>query len=296
MKLTTFLNYLEYERRYSKHTIAAYQRDLNQFITYIGEQYDLTEWTSVQSRHLRSWVVLLMQQGLSATSIHRKISSLKTYHKFLLTSQVINHQSFPTVLLPKKKERLPAFVEKGQLSKLESKVVFPEGFEGLRDYLILEILYVTGMRRSELIALEWQAVDWENNYFRVMGKGNKLRLIPFGKELKATLERYQQLVKETFGEQTGAQILRTNKGKPMYPKFVYNKVKQYLSLVTTAPKKSPHVLRHSFATHLANNGADLNAIKELLGHASLAATQIYTHNSIEQLKKVYEQAHPKAKK
>lgn len=296
MELTAFLNYLEYERRYSKHTVKAYKRDLTQFSSYLQAQYELEEWSNLKSIHLRSWVVSLMQQELSATSIHRKVSSLKTYHKFLLTTQRISKMSFPQVLLPKKSERLPAFVEKAQLHQLQTKVVFPEGFSGLRDYLILEILYITGMRRSEVIDLKWEDVDFENQHFRIVGKGNKVRLIPFGKHLGATLLNYQILLKDTFPENQATTILLTDKGQPMYPKFVYNKVKHYLSLITTAAKKSPHVLRHSFATHLANNGADLNAIKELLGHASLAATQVYTHNSIEQLKKVYEQAHPKAKK
>lgn len=295
MDLPAFFNYLEYEKRYSKHTITAYQRDLQQFISYIEVQYDLADWTKLKSLHLRSWVVELMQQNLSATSIHRKVSSLKTYHKFLLQTQRIVTMSFPSVLLPKKSERLPAFVEKGQLAKLQTTIVFPEGFQGLRDYLILEILYVTGIRRSELIGLKWAYVEWENRHFRITGKGNKVRLIPFSTELRQTLQMYRELLNETFQQQEDI-ILLTDKGKPMYPKFVYNKVKHYLSLITTAQKRSPHVLRHSFATHLADNGADLNAIKELLGHASLAATQVYTHNSIEQLKKVYEQAHPKAKK
>lgn len=295
-ELTAFLNYLEHERRYSKHTIIAYKRDLVQFKMYLQEQYELSSWDQLKSMHLRSWVVTLMQQELSATSIHRKVSTLKTYHKFLLQTQAISRMSFPQVLLPKKSERLPAFVEENQLDKLQTSIVFPEGFSGLRDYLILEILYVTGMRRSELIGLNWLAVNLEGRHFRIKGKGNKVRLVPFGGGLKETLLNYQTILEETFPEREGDVILVTDKGKPMYPKFVYNKVKHYLSLITTAKKKSPHVLRHSFATHLANNGADLNAIKELLGHANLAATQVYTHNSIEQLKKVYEQAHPKAKK
>lgn len=296
MELTAFLNYLEHERRYSKHTITAYKRDLTQFITYLQEQYELEEWSKLKSLHLRSWVVSLMQGELSATSIHRKVSSLKTYHKFLLITQGISKMSFPLVLLPKKAERLPAFVEKNQLNKLQTKIVFSDGFSGLRDYLILEILYSTGMRRSELIGLKWADVDFENQHCRIKGKGNKVRLVPFVKALKGTLLTYKILLEETFLENEEGLILLTDKGQAMYPKFVYNKVTHYLSLVTTSKKKSPHVLRHSFATHLANNGADLNAIKELLGHASLAATQVYTHNSIEQLKKVYEQAHPKAKK
>ena len=296
MDLTTFNNYLEHEKRYSKHTITAYKNDIEQFYGFLAKQFELSDWSKIKSLHLRSWVVALMQQNLNATSIHRKISSLKTYHKFLLLRKRIPTLTFPQVLLPKKAERLPVYVEETRMAKLQTDIVFEDGYSGLRDYLLLEILYATGMRRSELIALDWQGIDLQSATMRVVGKGNKTRLIPFSKELKNTLINYKKLQKDTFKNLTNDLVLLTDKGKPMYPKFVYNKVKRYLSLVTTAKKRSPHVLRHSFATHLSNNGADLNAIKELLGHANLAATQVYTHNSIEQLKKVYQQAHPKAKK
>ncbi len=296
MDLTSFNNYLEHEKRYSKHTITAYKNDIEQFYEFLAKQFELSDWSKIKSLHLRSWVVSLMQQNLNATSIHRKISSLKTYHKFLLLRKRIPTLTFPQVLLPKKAERLPEYVEETRMAKLQTDIVFEEGYSGLRDYLLLEILYATGMRRSELIALDWQSVELQTATMRVVGKGNKTRLIPFSKELKNTLINYKKLQKDTFKNLTNDLVLLTDKGKPMYPKFVYNKVKRYLSLVTTAKKRSPHVLRHSFATHLSNNGADLNAIKELLGHANLAATQVYTHNSIEQLKKVYQQAHPKAKK
>lgn len=296
MDLTSFNNYLEHEKRYSKHTITAYKNDIEQFYEFLAKQFELSDWSKIKSLHLRSWVVSLMQQNLNATSIHRKISSLKTYHKFLLLRKRIPTLTFPQVLLPKKAERLPEYVEETRMAKLQTDIVFEDGYSGLRDYLLLEILYATGMRRSELIALDWQSVELQTATMRVVGKGNKTRLIPFSKELKNTLINYKKLQKDTFKNLTNDLVLLTDKGKPMYPKFVYNKVKRYLSLVTTAKKRSPHVLRHSFATHLSNNGADLNAIKELLGHANLAATQVYTHNSIEQLKKVYQQAHPKAKK
>ncbi len=296
MDLTSFNNYLEHEKRYSKHTITAYKNDIEQFYEFLAKQFELSDWSKIKSLHLRSWVVSLMQQNLNATSIHRKISSLKTYHKFLLLRKRIPTLTFPQVLLPKKAERLPEYVEETRMAKLQTDIVFEDGYSGLRDYLLLEILYATGMRRSELIALDWQSVELQSATMRVVGKGNKMRLIPFSKELKNTLINYKKLQKDTFKNLTNDLVLLTDKGKPMYPKFVYNKVKRYLSLVTTAKKRSPHVLRHSFATHLSNNGADLNAIKELLGHANLAATQVYTHNSIEQLKKVYQQAHPKAKK
>lgn len=298
MSLSTFLHYLQYERRYSKHTIAAYKRDLEQFqlrfedIPILEPSY----WQQLRSRDLRAWVVDLMRADHKPSSIHRKASSLKAYHQFLVQSKKIEPIAFPEVLLPKKSERLPAMVEEQHLERWEDASLFPEGFAGLRDYVLLELLYGTGMRRGELIALPWSAIDLQAKRLMVKGKGNKTRQIPFGTTLQQLLEQYKKEQADVFPEAETDRVMLTDKGQPMYPKFVYNKVKHYLSLVTTAEKKSPHVLRHSFATHLANHGADLNAIKELLGHASLASTQVYTHNSIEQLKKVYEQAHPKAKK
>jgi len=294
MQLEAFSHYLKYEKRYSVHTCAAYIKDIEQFAEYLTNHYELNVWQDVESIHLRSWVVHLMQANRSASTIHRKVSSLKTYHKFLLRTNEKLSKTFPKVLLPKKKERLPAYVEQKQLQQFQTKITFTDDFEGVRDYLLLEILYTTGIRRSELIHLRWEDVDWNQKTLRVLGKGSKVRLIPIGQNLLNTLTAYQQEVEDNQMADR-EWVLLTNKGNKMYPKFVYNKVKKYLSLVTTAQKKSPHVLRHSFATHLANNGADLNAIKELLGHANLAATQVYTHNSIEQLKQIYEQAHPKAK-
>jgi integrase/recombinase XerC len=310
MEITAFLNYLKYEKRYSKHTIAAYQCDLEQFFAFLRDKYDtITTWQEIflqyennpktnpkPSTLIRSWLVSIMQKGAVASSLHRKVSTLRTYHKFLCQTKVLKELPFPSITLPKKKERLPVFVEAKALENLEEKIAFPAGFVGLRDFLILELLYYTGMRRSELLGLTWQQVNWKAQQIVVLGKGGKTRLLPISKELIIALEAYQKLVDETFGAIEEAVILLTDKGKPLYPKFVYNKVKHYLSIITTIKKRSPHVLRHSFATHLANNGADLNAIKELLGHSSLAATQIYTHNSIEHLKQVYQQAHPKAQK
>ena len=296
METTAFINYLTYEKRYSEHTIAAYQRDLKQFSDFLNRTYSLTTWEEVNAMVLRSWLVELMQGKMSPTSIHRKVSSLKTYHRFLCRTKAIEERPFPPIPLPKKKERLPSFVEASALESLSDKISFPAGFAGVRDYLLLELLYGTGMRRSELMALTWQQVNWQKHQISIVGKGGKARLLPLGKGLMEDLKTYQELVAQTFETIEEKHILLTDKGKPVYAKFVYNKVQRYLSLLTTLEKRSPHVLRHSFATHLANNGADLNAIKELLGHSSLAATQIYTHNSIEHLKKVYQQAHPKAKK
>lgn len=294
MTLNAFAKYLKFERRYSEHTITAYINDIGQFFDFTKYNFEIYDWKEVKSIHLRSWVVQLMKENINASSIHRKVSSLKTFHKFLLITKYVVGKSFPHVLLPKKSERLPAYVEEQQLNKIQTEIQFPEGYEGMRDYLLMEILYITGIRRTELIHLKWDDIDFHSKTFKVLGKGNKTRLIPVSNELMADLNNFKSIAKETF-EQNHTFVLLTNKGKQMYPKFVYNTVNKYLSILTTAKKKSPHVLRHSFATHLSNNGADLNAIKELLGHANLAATQIYTHNSIEQLKKVYDQAHPRAK-
>ena len=200
------------------------------------------------------------------------------------------------VIAPKTGKRLPVVVNAIQLETLFEDIIFPSGFAGIRDRLMLELLYQTGMRRSELIGLEWTRMDMAQRQFKVLGKGNKERLIPFGAALEDRINAYRKALEETFGGLPAKEIIVSDKGTRLYPKFVYNKVKHYLSMVTTVEQRSPHVLRHSFATHLSENGADLNAIKSLLGHSNLAATQIYTHSSVEKLKKVYQQAHPKAKK
>jgi integrase/recombinase XerC len=296
MLLNSFLQYIQYEKRYSAHTVQSYKTDLKQFAQFIKEQYDLGEYIEVQSTELRSWVVNLLQAGLAPSSIHRKISSLKSFYKFLRQRGHIKHDPLLNVYLPKKGERLPTVVEESRMDNLFERVKFPEGFEGLRDRLLIDLLYSTGMRRSELITLTWEDVDYANHSLRIRGKGNKMRIVPLLIPLEKFLLDYQSHFQEIFPEIDHPYVLVTDRGKVMYPKFVYNKVKKYLSTITTATKRGPHVLRHSFATHLSNHGAELNAIKDLLGHSSLASTQIYTHTSIENLKKVYAKAHPKAKK
>ena len=296
MEFEHFLNYLTYERRYSKHTVTAYKNDLQQFSTFLETQ-DCFTWESVNSDHLRSWVVSLMQSNFQPGSIHRKISSLKSFHKFLTAGQYIPERSFPQVLLPKKVKTLPSFLQETQVSKLQDPLNFSNDFNGERNRMILLLLYQTGMRRSELISLTDQSIDPHRKVIRILGKGNKERLAPISNSILEQIDTYKQLRKAYFGEDFIApSLLLTNKGKTMYPKYVYKKVKDYVSLVTTMKKKSPHILRHSFATHLADKGADLNAIKSLLGHSSLASTQVYTHTSIAALKEAYAQAHPKAKK
>jgi integrase/recombinase XerC len=294
--ISDFIKHLQFEKRYSSNTYESYQNDLEQFQSFLAVRYDLSDLKAVQTLHIRSWVVSLIQQKLSASSIHRKASSLKSFYKFLRQRNHIQHNPLNGVVLPKKGERLPVFVESQKLEQLFDHTTFPEGLEGQRDFLLMDFLYTTGMRRSELINLCWKDVDFSNHCIRVLGKGNKMRIIPLLPHLEKKLTEYRAAVQREFPELMINNILITDKGEMLYPKFVYNKVKLYLSAVTTIKKKSPHVLRHSFATHLTNNGAELNAIKDLLGHSSLASTQVYTHTSIENLKKVYEAAHPKAKK
>ncbi len=294
-KFKSFLQYLELEKRYASHTIQAYRNDLEQFGLYIRTTYTITSMEDAQHMHIRSWIVSMLESGMNTTSVNRKLSTLKTYYKFALKRNWITINPMNKVVMPKNGKRLPAFVTNKSMALLFQNVDFGEGFPGLRNRLILETLYATGMRRAELIGLTLQDVDMHHCRFRVMGKGSKERMIPFSNHLKKLLEQYIALRHETFPS-TSNDLFLTDKGNSLYPKFVYNTVKRYLSQVTSQAQRSPHVLRHTFATHLTENGADLNAIKEILGHSSLASTQVYTHNSIEKLKKVYEQAHPKAKR
>lgn len=296
MDYTVFIKYLELEKRFSKHTVVAYQTDLDQFYKYFQDTYSLASISEVRHFHVRAWVVELMQNKITPRSINRKLSTLKTYFKFLKKRKKITENPMLKVIAPKVGKRLPVVVKEVELSTLFEKINFGEGYGAVRDEMIMELLYATGMRKSELIQLTPNHIDFHNRQIKVLGKGNKERLIPFAKPLADRLKNYLDVREDEFGLGELASLFVTNKGKAMYPKFVYNLVKKYLSQVTTVEQRSPHVLRHSFATHLSNNGADLNAIKELLGHSSLAATQVYTHNSIEKLKKVYQQAHPKAKK
>ncbi len=291
-----FIKHLQYEKRYSPHTCLSYRTDLDQFADYLEFQYELKDLQEVKSMHIRSWLVSLLQEKKSASSIHRKASSLKSFYKFMRQQGHMSLNPMTSITLPKKGERLPVFVDEQRMDQLFERICFPEGYEGLRDYLMIDLLYTTGMRRSELMNLSWSDIDRSNHNVRIFGKGNKMRIVPLLPHIEKTLDEYKEMVIDLFPELTLKEVILTDRGEPLYPKFVYNKVKQYLSTVTTAKKRSPHVLRHSFATHLSNNGAELNAIKDLLGHSSLASTQVYTHTSIENLKKVYEMAHPKGKK
>jgi integrase/recombinase XerC len=286
----SFLQYLQYEKRLSPHTLTAYSTDLIQFYDYLKINYQVKELNEINHSLIRSWIVSLMEQKISSRSVNRKITTLKTFYKFLLRQKVVTDNPMLKIQSPKTSKRLPVFVEKEKMDVLLDNIEFGNDEEGVRNKLIIEMFYSTGMRLSELINLKYKNIDLPSGQLKVLGKRNKERIIPFNNELKSKIEEYLNTQKR----KTNETLFTTADGKKMYEKLVYKIVKQYLSLVTTIDKKSPHVLRHTFATHMLNNGADLNSIKELLGHANLSATQVYTHNTVEKLKNIHKQAHPKA--
>lgn len=292
MAIATFLQYIRFEKRFSANTVLAYQNDLEQFFHYSLKQYEITEPADVQHSMVRSWIVELMESGISPRSINRKLTALKSYYKFLLRRKDITTNPLIKVQSPKTSKRLPVFVDQGRMELLFQSVDFDEGFQAIRDRLVLEIFYATGMRLSELVGIQDADVDLHRSQLKVLGKRNKERIIPFSDKLKSLMREYLDIRTQTFGNVSG--FLVTDKGKPLYPKFVYRIVVSRLGSVTTLEKKSPHILRHTFATHMLNNGADINSVKEILGHANLSATQVYTHNTIEKLKEVYKLAHPRA--
>ncbi|MBL0047970.1 MAG: tyrosine-type recombinase/integrase [Bacteroidetes bacterium] len=287
-----FVEYLQYEKRFSPHTVTAYSNDLTQFYNFLKAEYDLTDIKEVNHTFIRTWLVKMMEQEISPRSINRKITTLKTYYKFLLREGEVSLNPMLKIVAPKNSKRLPEYVEQEKMDRLLDFTEFKEGYEGMRDKMIIELFYATGIRLSELISLNHYSFDFYNNAIKVLGKRNKERIIPISFFTKEQLQKYLMVLKKSFPN--AAYFFVTNKGEKLYPKFVYDLVKRNLGNVTTAKKKSPHVLRHSFATNMLNNGAELNAIKELLGHASLSATQVYTHNTIKKLKNIHSQAHPKA--
>jgi integrase/recombinase XerC len=286
----SFLNYLRFQKRYSQHTIIAYRNDLESFFGFLIEEYDAPPIKNVTASIIRTWLATLKEETMTAKSINRKISTLRSFYKYLMREGIMDTTPMHIITAPKIAKRLPVYVEEKDMQTLLDHVEFPEGRQGETEKLVLQLFYNTGMRTSELIGLKEKQIDLSNNQIKVLGKGNKERIIPVNNELMALLSGYIKNKPAPAAEN----VFVNEKGAPLYAKQVYNMVKKYLSLVTTVNKKSPHILRHSFATHLTNNGADLNAVKELLGHSSLAATQVYTHNSIEKLKEVFKKAHPKA--
>lgn len=292
MFIERFIKYLQFEKRFSPHTVLAYQKDLQQFSGFL-EQRKLN-FTAADHTHIKSWLVELLDQGADAKTVNRKASSLRTFYRFLLQQQVLVKNPMLQVQSLKTAKRLPVVMEEQNMDALlDSETAFESNFAGLRDRLVLEILYGTGVRCSELVNLKETDIDSFNQQLKVLGKRNKERIIPINKSLMKLIEEYMLAKKGKGVDNKSSALIVTNEGKSAYPKFIYRIVKSYLSTISTSDKRSPHVLRHTFATSLLNHGAELNAIKELLGHASLAATQIYTHNSVERLKTIYKQAHPK---
>lgn len=293
MMINSFLDYLRLERNYSEKTIDSYRIDLVQFEGFFKEKDEELEFTTVDADLVRAWIMSLMDQGYVATSVNRKLSSLRSFYHFLLRKGVALVDPMLKVIGPKRKKPLPVFVKESEMNRLLDEVSFQEGFVGCRDKMVLEMFYATGMRLSELIGLNDVDVDFSASLIKVTGKRNKQRLIPFGEELRTGMLEYQKVRNEAVARKTDAFFVLEN-GKRMYAAKVYNLVKENLSKVVSLKKRSPHVLRHTFATSMLNNRAELGAVKELLGHSSLSTTEIYTHTTFEELKKVYEQAHPRA--
>ncbi len=292
--ITTFLDYLKFQKRYARHTITSYENDLTSFFDFLAIQFNETSIKNIKPAFVRSWLADLKSNDLTSKSINRKISALKTFFKYLIRQGELEVSPMTTIVSPKQNKRLPQFVDKRDTATLFTHVEFTDDWKGLTERMVLSLLYNTGMRQAELIGLKEDYIDYSKHTIKVLGKGNKERIIPVSEELISEIKEYRRLKYETLEKQDKVFLLVRENGVGLYPKWVYNCVNKYLSLVTTIDKKSPHILRHTFATHLSNNGADLNAVKELLGHSSLAATQIYTHNTIEKLKDIYKKAHPKA--
>lgn len=290
-----FLDHLRFQKRYSRHTITSYENDLETFHAYLKNRYSDEDIRQVKTFWIRSWLAEINEKGdVHPKTISRKISTLRSFFKYLLSNEIVQVNPATAVITPKVPKRLPQFVQEKDIDTLFSEIVFPDDFTGLTESMIMKLFYHTGIRKAELIGLREHHADRNNSTLKVLGKGNKERVIPVSPPLMRELTEYTAEKKKLYGSNEGAYFFVTEKGKPLDPRKVYSIVKKYLQQVTTIEKKSPHILRHSFATHLMNNGADINAVKELLGHSSLAATQVYTHNSIEQLKDVYKKAHPKA--
>lgn len=289
----SFLDYLQYERNYSEETIKSYREDLRQFEEFAREEIGDSAPSEVKAELVREWIVSLMDRGYTSTSINRKLSSLRSFYKFLLRKGEVAVDPLQKITGPKNKKPLPAFLRESDMDRLLDEVDFGEGFKGCRDHMIIEMFYATGVRLSELIGLDNKDVDFSSSLIKVTGKRNKQRLIPFGEELKIAMTEYVDVRNEAVPVRTDAFFVREN-GERLSRSIVENLVKRNLSKVVTLKKRSPHVLRHTFATTMLNHDAELGAIKELLGHESLATTEVYTHTTFEELKKVYNLAHPRA--
>ena len=291
--LNEYINYLKFEKRYSAHTVIAYQEDLNQFINFYESYCSDNSWELVTNKDVRSWIANMVENKQSSRTVNRKLSCIKSFYLFLNKKNLFSKNPAKLVVAPKNKKSLPKFIEEKQINFLIDEIDFSNDFEGIRNHLIVSLFYYTGMRLSELIGLKEDSLDIKESKIKVLGKRNKERIIPLHREVIELIEQYLKARQIQLNSEKTSYLFITNKNKKLYPKLVYNIVNKSIAQVSTIEQKSPHILRHTFATHMLNTGADLNAIKELLGHANLAATQVYTHNSFEKLKKAYKQSHPR---
>ena len=287
--IKNFLDYLTIEKRYSVHTTISYRNDLNQFNLYLSESYSGIEFQKVEMIHVRSYMVHLLESKLAKSTVARKVSSIKSLYKFMKKEQLISSSPIQLLETPKLDSRLPVFLKEEEVVNLFEEFKFEDSFSGKRDKMILYLFYQTGIRLSELIGIK--DVDVRNGELKVLGKRNKERIIPLSNNIQPLIDQYLNL-KDELGFKK-KYFFVTDNGNKLYEKFVYRKVNYYLSMVSSKHKKSPHILRHTFATHMLNNGADLNSIKEILGHENLSATQVYTHNTFQKLKSIHKQSHPR---
>jgi len=289
-----FLKHLQFEKRLSGNTVLAYETDLQQLREFLLKTFSIDDITAADYTMVRSWIVNLVDSGIEPTSVNRKIACMRTFFKFLVARKKITKDPMTKINVLKTKKRLPGFVKEEDMVNLLDKNIFPQTFKGLRDRLILEMFYGTGIRLSELINLKEKTIDFSNRTIKVLGKRSKERVIPFSIGLVSIIKDYVVIRNREVKTKEHGNLFVKNDGGPCYPMMIYKIVKRYLAQFPSVERRSPHVLRHTYATHLLDKGADLNAVKDLLGHTSLAATQVYTHNSVERLKKVFDQAHPKA--
>lgn len=292
--LQQFINYIKVEKRYSPYTVRAYSDDIFQFVAFFQDHYSSSNIQSAHQPEIREWVLYLLDSGISARSLRRKIASLNAYYKFCLKNRFIPANPVEGIILPKIDKKLPEFIKESTIDTIFEAEQFEKNFSGIRDRFVLELFYATGMRLTELINLTEESFDVKKGELRILGKRNKERIVPLTPHIISIMDEYKKARSEEFGILSHNNLIVTDSGTPAYNRMIQRLVRKHLLKGTTLDKKSPHLLRHTFATHMLNNGADLNAVKELLGHANLAATEIYTHTTYEKLKSIYKQAHPRA--